>query len=347
VSPASSSLRQGLPLILLAPLLAFPGHAAELPGTQTLIPIGTTKPNIPDEACQQRLSGWVDLDFAVLPDGRVADVRVSASQPRGVFDAAAVASVSEWTYASQPAPAKVHQRLVMSYADCRREQLRGSAPATPQAGGPPSVDCAAIATQARQLGDPIAAAESGRAVLADETAQAFSAPDARCAAAGRKFPSAIRLVAHREYQGFSLVSLLKASLDSAVWVRSNQIKDTTPVPAESAAAPAVPGVPATPLTPAVPPTPTVPAAEASSQLRRAIAIADAFLPSLAVKGDYKLVAAQNGVSGNEYKGPAFWRLTYQSCGARSASVEPICKGGEAYIGVDLGSGKASFLGAGE
>src|SRR5258706_9617584 len=80
-----------------------PGAAPAAP--RPLVPLTTTKPNIPDAACQQRLNGWVDLEFAVMPDGKVADVRVTGSEPRGVFEAAAVASVSAWTFAPRPEPA--------------------------------------------------------------------------------------------------------------------------------------------------------------------------------------------------------------------------------------------------
>lgn len=86
----------------------------------------------------------------------------------------------------------------------------------------------------------------------------------------------------------------------------------------------------------------------SAELRQALAIGDEFLATLSVdSGAYKLVGAQNMLNGNEYKDPAFWRLTYKSCGNRSANVEPVCKGGELFIGVDLNTAKATFIGAGE
>jgi hypothetical protein len=79
-----------------------------------------------------------------------------------------------------------------------------------------------------------------------------------------------------------------------------------------------------------------------------IAIADAFLPSLSVNvAEYRLIGVVNAMNGREYKGPAFWRLTYKSCGVRRPDIEPICKGGELFIGVDMNTRKASFLGAGE
>ena len=77
-------------------------------------------------------------------------------------------------------------------------------------------------------------------------------------------------------------------------------------------------------------------------------IGDAFLPTLSLKpAEYALVEARNGTDGAQYKGPAFWRLTYKSCGGRRPTVDPVCKGGEIFIGVDLATGKATPLGTGE
>jgi hypothetical protein len=89
-------------------------------------------------------------------------------------------------------------------------------------------------------------------------------------------------------------------------------------------------------------------ATASADARAAIAVADAFLPSLDVTvADYSLVGAQRFYDGRTYVGPDFWRMTYKSCGARALTVEPVCKGGELYVGVDMKTRTASFIGAGE
>jgi len=189
-----------------------------------LAPLSSPKPRIPDEVCQQRLSGWVGLEFAVLPDGKVADVRVTASEPKGAFDSAAVESVSARTYALRAEPLKLRERLFMSFSDCRAEQLRVSIAA--DAAPASQEDCPVIASEARKAGDPIDAAESGRAVLAGEGAQVFSAPSPRCFATGKKLKPGSRLIARIEYKEYSLVSNPKGA--DEVWVRSNQLKDTTP-----------------------------------------------------------------------------------------------------------------------
>ena len=193
------------------------------PAPLALSPISFPRPAIPDEACQQRLSGYVDLDFAVLPDGNVADVRVAKSELKGVFDGAAVEAVSAWIYPPQAAPVKMHQRLPLSFADCRAEQLRAAVPADGAA--PAQEDCPALAAQARQLGDPIESSQSGRDVLTGETAQVYSAPSAHCYLAGKNLKPGGRLTAYVEYRGFSLVSPARKKVDAAVWVRSSQLKD--------------------------------------------------------------------------------------------------------------------------
>jgi hypothetical protein len=90
------------------------------------------------------------------------------------------------------------------------------------------------------------------------------------------------------------------------------------------------------------------AADPASPVRDAIAIGNAFLPTLKLKpSDYKLVKVENGTDSTRSRGPSFWRLTYKSCGARAVDAEPVCKGGEVFVGVDLKTRKAEFLGAGE
>lgn len=212
-----------------APAPAIPVPAAATAGTPkgplTLMPLTRVKPNIPDELCWHRASGWVDLDFAVMNDGRVMDVKVTNSEPRGAFDAAAMQAVAARTYPPQAAPVKLHERLPMSFADCRSDQLR----ARPVAVSAQSQeDCPTLAAQAKTSGDLIDSAESGRAVLAGlaDGAQAYSAPSAHCFVNGRKFRSGNRLTAHVEYQGYSLVTAQNGTGEA--WVRSNELKDTTP-----------------------------------------------------------------------------------------------------------------------
>lgn len=209
------------------PSAAAPAGAAK--GPLTLMPVSRVKPNIPDDLCRHRASGWVDLDFAVLNDGKVADVKVTNSQPKGAFDAAAAQAVAGRTYPPQAAPVKLHERLPMSFADCRSEQLRAAAPqqADAAAAEVSQADCPSLAEQAKTAGDLIDSAESGRAVLSDirDGAQVYSAPSTHCFVSGRKLKPGNRLTARIEYNGFSLVA---ASRGEEAWVPSNQLKDTSP-----------------------------------------------------------------------------------------------------------------------
>ena len=198
-----------------------PGSVTAPAAVSPNTPLSSPKPKIPDAVCQQRLSGWVGLEFAILPDGTVKDVRVTASEPQGAFDAAAVEAVSGRAYAARPLPVKMREKMFLSFADCRSEQLRASADAADASA--PFKDCPAIATAARAVAAPFDPAESGRAVLAGG-AQAYSAPDAGCPIAGKRLKAGTPLVGRMEYKEFSLVGNSK----DEVWVKSNQLKDTSP-----------------------------------------------------------------------------------------------------------------------
>ena len=55
-------------------------------------------PKFPSATRNRGMSGWVELEFTVLPDGATADIVVTNSSPRKVFDASATAAVGEWRY---------------------------------------------------------------------------------------------------------------------------------------------------------------------------------------------------------------------------------------------------------
>lgn len=211
-----------------APAAAVPAAPEASPGGPlVLVPLAVGKPRMPDAACRQRLSGSVDLDFVVLPDGKTAQVVVTASDPRGVFDAAAVAAVGESIYPPQTAPVKMRRRMLLGVSDCSAEQLRADAALTENAPGS-QTDCITLSSEAKGAGERFAAADSGRAVLQGEITQAYWAPNLGCALKARTLKPGTRLTAHMEYQGFSLVSPRGGAEASAVWVRSNRLKDVEP-----------------------------------------------------------------------------------------------------------------------
>ena len=55
-------------------------------------------PEFPREAREQALSGWVDVQFLVLPDGSVSEVSVVGADPAGVFETPAMDAVRKWKY---------------------------------------------------------------------------------------------------------------------------------------------------------------------------------------------------------------------------------------------------------
>jgi protein TonB len=56
------------------------------------------EPRYPGAAIRKGTEGWVELDFTVAADGSVKDIDVRAAEPAGVFDEAAIKSVSQWRY---------------------------------------------------------------------------------------------------------------------------------------------------------------------------------------------------------------------------------------------------------
>ena len=55
-------------------------------------------PKYPRAARAAAVAGWVDLEFTVTPDGTVADIRVTASEPADTFDLAAVEALAKWRF---------------------------------------------------------------------------------------------------------------------------------------------------------------------------------------------------------------------------------------------------------
>lgn len=83
-----------------------------------LIPLSTARPQMPEWACAQKIRGWVEVVFVVLPSGKVSNVRLIDADPKGVFEAAAIESVGHWLYPRMPKASEVKQRVEMDPADC-------------------------------------------------------------------------------------------------------------------------------------------------------------------------------------------------------------------------------------
>ncbi|PCI76417.1 MAG: hypothetical protein COB20_10610 [SAR86 cluster bacterium] len=63
-----------------------------------MIPLIRTTPNYPSRALQRGIEGFVELSFTVDRFGSVIDPVVINAAPEGIFDRAALQSISRWKY---------------------------------------------------------------------------------------------------------------------------------------------------------------------------------------------------------------------------------------------------------
>jgi TonB family protein len=56
------------------------------------------QPVYPPDALAKNVSGAVELEFTVTPEGKVTDIQVESSEPRGMFERAAIAALSQSRY---------------------------------------------------------------------------------------------------------------------------------------------------------------------------------------------------------------------------------------------------------
>ena len=89
---------------------AAPGTAGETGGLEPLI---AGVPEYPASALLRGARGYVDVEFTVNPAGMVEGAKVVASEPKGVFDAAALAAVQRRRYPADPqrAPQVIKERV--------------------------------------------------------------------------------------------------------------------------------------------------------------------------------------------------------------------------------------------
>jgi periplasmic protein TonB len=63
-----------------------------------IIPLQRIAPQYPRDAARARINGWVQLEVLVNADGSVRSAKVMGSQPKGLFEANAVAAVLRWRF---------------------------------------------------------------------------------------------------------------------------------------------------------------------------------------------------------------------------------------------------------
>jgi protein TonB len=81
-----------------------------------IVPILRVEPIYPTRAMTRKISGWVDVEYIVMPDGSVAQARVVGSEPKGMFEKAALRAINKWKFkprvvSGQPVPRGVSQRI--------------------------------------------------------------------------------------------------------------------------------------------------------------------------------------------------------------------------------------------
>lgn len=63
-----------------------------------IIPLQRIPPQYPRDAARNGITGWVQLEVLVNPDGTVRNAKVIDSKPKGLFEAAAVQAVLRWKF---------------------------------------------------------------------------------------------------------------------------------------------------------------------------------------------------------------------------------------------------------
>ena len=62
------------------------------------VPLFTSAPDYPPRAIAQGIQGWVIVEFAIDPQGKVFAPRVVEAQPAGIFDNAALKAIARYKY---------------------------------------------------------------------------------------------------------------------------------------------------------------------------------------------------------------------------------------------------------
>lgn len=61
-------------------------------------PVKMVEPVYPELASEQKLEGYVQLQFDVTPAGKVQNINVVKAEPLGVFEQSAAEALSRWRY---------------------------------------------------------------------------------------------------------------------------------------------------------------------------------------------------------------------------------------------------------
>ena len=70
----------------------------EIVGANSLQRLEYVAPKFPASTRNRGITGWVEIEYTVQPDGSTGDIVVTNSSPRRTFDSAATTAVAQWRY---------------------------------------------------------------------------------------------------------------------------------------------------------------------------------------------------------------------------------------------------------
>ncbi|WP_394202944.1 TonB family protein [Shewanella waksmanii] len=110
---------------------AVAGNSGETAKTKqnVIYPVTRIEPHYPAKAVEQNLNGYVQLQFDISPKGKVENVSVINSSPRGVFDQSAIDALQQWVYQSSANGAQgsqVQLDFVMHEPEANVERIKVS-----------------------------------------------------------------------------------------------------------------------------------------------------------------------------------------------------------------------------
>lgn len=102
VAPPTMPNAELWPSLAGAPFSGLAGSHLPPAGNAFLAPdiiaLDRAQPNYPMDAAEAKVAGFVRIEFVVQADGRVRDAIVIEAEPKGSFEAAALAAVLTWRF---------------------------------------------------------------------------------------------------------------------------------------------------------------------------------------------------------------------------------------------------------
>ncbi|ATC93750.1 energy transducer TonB [Pseudoalteromonas tunicata] len=89
---------QIIPLIKISPQMSDKEGLTSLKLDNQASPIVRMAPKYPQSAARDGIEGWVQIGFSISKTGRVINPTILASEPKRIFDAAALKAIKKWKY---------------------------------------------------------------------------------------------------------------------------------------------------------------------------------------------------------------------------------------------------------